>query len=49
MMLLPLLIGGVCILASVIGTWFVKLAASQSIMGALYKGFIASAVISARS
>jgi K(+)-stimulated pyrophosphate-energized sodium pump len=47
MMLLPLLIGAVCILASVVATWFVKLGASNSIMGALYKGFIASAVISA--
>jgi len=47
MMLLPLLIGGVCIIASVAGTWFVKLGASNSIMGALYKGFIATAVISA--
>ncbi len=47
MMLLPLLIGGVCIIASVAATWFVKLGASNSIMGALYKGFIASAVISA--
>ena len=47
MMLFPLLIGGVCILGSVVATWFVNLGASQSIMGALYKGFIASAVISA--
>ncbi len=47
MMLLPLLIGGVCIIASVAATWFVRLGASNSIMGALYKGFIASAVISA--
>ncbi len=47
MMMLPLLIGGVCILASVAATWFVKLGVSNSIMGALYKGFIASAVISA--
>jgi len=47
MMLLPLLICAVCIIASVIGTWFVKLGANNSIMGALYKGFIASAVISA--
>ena len=47
MMLFPLVIGGVCILASVVATWFVKLGASQSIMGALYKGFIASAVMSA--
>jgi K(+)-stimulated pyrophosphate-energized sodium pump len=47
MMLLPLLIGGACIIGSVAATWFVRLGASQSIMGALYKGFIASAVISA--
>jgi K(+)-stimulated pyrophosphate-energized sodium pump len=47
MMLLPLIIGAVCILASVAATWFVKLGASNSIMGALYKGFLASAVISA--
>jgi K(+)-stimulated pyrophosphate-energized sodium pump len=47
MMLMPLLIGGVCILGSVAATWFVKLGANNSIMGALYKGFIASAVISA--
>lgn len=46
MMLLPLAIGGVCIITSIIGTFFVKLGASQSIMGALYKGFIASAVLS---
>jgi K(+)-stimulated pyrophosphate-energized sodium pump len=46
MMLLPLAIGGVCIVTSIIGTFFVKLGASQSIMGALYKGFIASAVLS---
>jgi len=43
----PLALGGACILASIVGTFFVKLGASQSIMGALYKGFIASAVISA--
>ena len=47
MMLLPLLICGACIIASVVATWFVKLGANNSIMGALYKGFIASAVISA--
>jgi K(+)-stimulated pyrophosphate-energized sodium pump len=46
MMLLPLAIGGACIITSVIGTFFVKLGSSQSIMGALYKGFIASAVLS---
>ena len=47
MLTLPLTIGAVCILASVASTWFVRLGASQNIMGALYKGFIASAVISA--
>src|ERR1700760_4399991 len=46
MMTLPLAIGGVCIITSIIGTFFVKLGANQSIMGALYKGFIASAVLS---
>ncbi|MDH5188049.1 MAG: sodium-translocating pyrophosphatase [Rhodospirillaceae bacterium] len=47
LMLFPLVIGGVCIAASVIGTFFVKLGANNSVMGALYKGFIATAVISA--
>src|SRR5471030_21071 len=40
MMTLPLAIGGVCIITSIIGTFFVKLGASQSIMGALYKGLL---------
>ncbi len=47
MMTYPLAIGAVCIVASVIATFFVKLGASQKVMGALYKGLIASAVISA--
>ncbi len=47
LMFYPLAIGAVCILASIVSTYFVKLGASQSIMGALYKGFIGSAVISA--
>ena len=47
MMLFPLAVGGACIVASVIATFFVKLGSSQSVMGALYKGFIASAIISA--
>ena len=46
MMSLPLAIGGVCILGSVIGTFFVKLGKGKSIMGALYKGFIVSAILS---
>ena len=43
----PLMIGGACIITSVISTFFVRLGASQNIMGALYKGFIACAVLSA--
>ena len=46
-MLMPLAIGGACILASIVGTFFVRLGSSGSIMGALYKGFVATAVISA--
>ncbi|SVA74191.1 uncharacterized protein METZ01_LOCUS127045 [marine metagenome] len=46
MMIYPLSIGGGCIIASIAGTFFVKLGKSKNIMGALYKGFIASAVIS---
>ena len=47
LMVYPLVIGAVCILASIIGTFFVKLGASGKIMAALYKGFIVSAVLSA--
>jgi K(+)-stimulated pyrophosphate-energized sodium pump len=47
LMLYPLGIGGVCILASIIGTFFVKLGKKKNIMGALYKGFTVTAVISA--
>jgi K(+)-stimulated pyrophosphate-energized sodium pump len=39
LMTLPLLIGGVCIITSIIGTYFVRLGPNGSIMGALYKGF----------
>jgi len=42
----PLAIGAVCIVTSIIGTFFVKLGANNSIMGALYRGFIASALLS---
>jgi K(+)-stimulated pyrophosphate-energized sodium pump len=46
LMSLPLLIGGVCIITSIIGTYMVRLGASQSIMGALYKGFWTTAILS---
>jgi K(+)-stimulated pyrophosphate-energized sodium pump len=46
MMVYPLAIGGSCLIASIIGTFFVRLSSNGSIMGALYKGFIASAVLS---
>ncbi len=47
MMMFPLLIGALCIVASVIGSFFVKLGKDNNIMGALYKGFTVSAVLSA--
>src|SRR5882757_7497850 len=45
-MILPLAIGGACVVTSIIGTYFVRLGASQNIMGALYKGIIATGVLS---
>ena len=45
-MLYPLAIGAVCILTSIIGTFFVKLGKSKSIMGALYKGFFVTGLLS---
>ncbi len=45
-MLYPLLICGACIITSIIGTFFVKLGANNSIMGALYKGLWASSLLS---
>tara|TARA_B110000438_G_C15819224_1_gene653488 strand:+ start:3076 stop:5169 length:2094 start_codon:yes stop_codon:yes gene_type:complete len=46
MMIYPLAIGGACILTSIAGTFFVRLGKSKNIMGALYKGFIATAIFS---
>jgi K(+)-stimulated pyrophosphate-energized sodium pump len=48
MMTLPLAIGGVCIITSIIGTFFVKLSGGDnpSIMGALYKGLLVTAILS---
>ncbi len=46
LMIYPLTIGGACIITSIIGTWFVKLGKSKSIMGALYKGFLVTALTS---
>ena len=46
LMAFPLVVGAVCIIGSVIATFFVRLGGGQNIMGALYKGLIASAVIS---
>ncbi|MFZ5721918.1 MAG: sodium-translocating pyrophosphatase [Pseudomonadota bacterium] len=46
MMLLPLAICGVCIVTSIIGTFFVRLGKSNNIMGALYQGLIVTGVLS---
>ncbi|MEM8973597.1 MAG: sodium-translocating pyrophosphatase [Pseudomonadota bacterium] len=45
-MIYPLAIGGVCLLTSIVGTYFVRLGSNNSIMGALYQGFIATTVLS---
>ncbi|RZM10914.1 MAG: sodium-translocating pyrophosphatase [Sphingomonas sp.] len=45
LMSLPLIVGGACIITSIIGTYFVRLG-KGSIMGALYKGFFTSALLS---
>jgi len=46
MMLLPLAICGICIVTSIIGSFFVRLGKSQNIMGALYQGLIVTGVLS---
>ena len=47
LMMFPLLIAGVCILSSLIGTFYVKLGESENIMGALYRGLLVTGGISA--
>ncbi|MCH7492389.1 sodium-translocating pyrophosphatase [Patescibacteria group bacterium] len=46
-LLFPLVIGGLAIISSVIGVLFIRLGKNKSIMGALYKGLIATGVIAA--
>ena len=46
LMSLPLLVGGVCVITSIIGTFFVRLGGGTNIMGAMYKGFLVTAVLS---
>ena len=46
MMIYPLAIGATCILTFIVGTFFVRLGPSKNIMGALYKGFIVTAILS---
>ena len=46
LLVLPLEIGAVCIITSVIGTYFVKLGADNGIMRALYKGLVATGILS---
>jgi K(+)-stimulated pyrophosphate-energized sodium pump len=46
LMLLPLAIAALCIVTSIVGTFFVRLGKSNNIMGALYKGVLATGVLS---
>jgi len=46
LMALPLLIGGVCIVTSIVGTYFVRLGGGKNVMGAMYKGFLVTALLS---
>ena len=46
MMIYPMAICAACVITSIMGTYFVKLGKNNSIMGALYRGFIATAILS---
>ncbi len=46
-LIFPLVLGGLAIIASIVGSFFVKLGKSESIMGALYKGLAAALVVAA--
>jgi len=46
LMIFPLAICAACVVTSIIGTYFVKLGANNSIMGALYKGFVVTGILS---
>ncbi len=46
LMSLPLVVGGVCIITSILGTFFVRLGGGTNIMGAMYKGFLVTAISS---
>ncbi len=43
----PLLLGAVAIVATIIGTWFIRLGKKNNIMGALYRGLLAAGLLSA--
>ena len=47
LMVFPLVLGGACILGTVVGTFFMKLGSGKNVMAALYRGFLVTAVISA--
>ena len=46
MLMLPLGIGGICILTSIVGTYFVRLGPDNGIMKALYKGLLVTGALS---
>jgi K(+)-stimulated pyrophosphate-energized sodium pump len=46
LMSLPLVVGGICIITSILGTFFVRLGGGTNIMGAMYKGFLVTAITS---